>query len=42
MIKNANDHWVEDESQVRQLFIDPYRKLFALNDTRIKWEQTTY
>lgn len=42
MIKNANGHWVEDETQVRQLLIDPYRNLFALNDTRMKWEEMTY
>ncbi|CAK8573937.1 unnamed protein product [Lathyrus sativus] len=42
MIKNDYGTWVEDENQVRQLFINNYKQLFALNDTRMQWVQTEY
>lgn len=42
MIKNDDEQCIEDDNQVRKLFINHYKSLFALNDTRQMWEQTTY
>lgn len=42
MIKNDDEQCIEDDNQVRKLFINHYKSLFALNDTGQMWEQTTY
>lgn len=42
MIKNEVGQWVDDDKQVRQMFINNYKDLFALNDARLEWEQTEY
>lgn len=42
MIKNDDEQCIEDDNQVRKIFINHYKSLFALNDTGQMWEQTTY
>lgn len=32
MLKNNEGKWIEEEDQVRQLFIEHYEKFFALHD----------
>ncbi|CAL5210935.1 unnamed protein product [Lathyrus oleraceus] len=40
MIKNNEGRKIEEEDQVRQLFIENDKKLFALHDIGQRWEQT--